>query len=156
MVTFILAVALTLCWRAQGRAQQSAVEPIYRFDPTLSIESPQPSISSAGPPVMIDKLDREVNVRLETEGAVAPYLGAGQGEALSPQELRLLPEEEKRRLSEDYRLEAGIGLFVEDKASLSLGYRFNKPPSLLDENRNDPLSTSGDVHIKFDIKVPFD
>ena len=154
--SYFSAVALTLLCLSQAHAQEGATAPIYRFDPTLTIESPQPSISSAGPPVVIDKLDREVNVRLETEGAVAPYLGAGQGEELSPQELRLLPEVEKRKLSEDYHLEAGIGLFVEDKASLSLGYRFNTPPSLLDENRNDPLSTSGDVRIKFDIKVPFD
>ena len=154
MVTFILAVALTLCWRAQGRAQQSAVEPIYRFDPTLSIESPQPSISSAGPPVKIDKLDREVNVRLETEGAVAPYLGAGGSVVAAgvATAARRGKAQAKRRLPPGSRHRP----VCRGQGFLSLGYRFNKPPSLLDENRNDPLSTSGDVHIKFDIKVPFD
>ena len=153
---YILAMVLALLGFDQVQAQQGASEPIYRFDPTLTIERPQPAISSAGPPVVIEKADQEVNVRLETAGAVAPYLGAGKEEELSPQELRLLPKDDKRKVGEDYHLEAGIGLFVEDKASLSLGYRFNTPPSLLDENRSDPLSMSGDVRIKFDFKVPFD
>jgi hypothetical protein len=56
----------------------------------------------------------------------------------------------------DYRLEAGIGVKVEDTTSLNLGYRFRSTPSLLDDRGNDPLSLSGDLRLTFDIKVPFD
>jgi hypothetical protein len=94
-------------------------------------------------------------VRLQTETPLSPYLGAERGPQLSAEELRLLPEAKEQGGLSAYQVEAGVGVFVEDKASLNLGYRFHDPPSLLDERRTDPLSLSGDLRIGFDVKVPF-
>jgi len=139
-------------------AQQNPPEPIYRFDPTLSVEEPRRTTLSADPQqiVVIKKDERETNLRLQTETPISPYLGTEHGPELSPEELRLLPEGKARDGLGDYKLEAGVGLYVEDKASLNLGYRFQNPPSLLNDRSNDPLTLTGDLRITFDIKVPFD
>lgn len=139
-------------------AQQEPSEPIYRFDPVLSVEKPQPLPISADPQqiVVIEKGERETSLRLQTETPIAPYIGAERAPELSPEERRLLPENQEHDGVADYKLEAGVGLYVEDRASLSLGYRFQNPPSLLHERSNDPLPLSGDLRITFDIKFPFD
>ncbi len=137
-------------------AQPGSDAPIYRFDPSLVVDSSRPVTLSADPQVVVDKSENQANVRLQTDGPVSPYLDAESGPELSPEELRLLSEGQKLETLSDYRLEAGVGLFVEDRASVNLGYRFHSHPSLLDERRNDPLSLSGDLRISFDIKVPFD
>jgi hypothetical protein len=155
VVTLILAVTLVFCGTRMF-AQPVPAEQIYRFDPILSVERSRPVTLSAGSPVMIEKNDGQASLRLQTEGPVAPYVGAERVPELSDEELRLLSGEGERGGLGNYRFEAGLGVRVEDKASLSLGYRFHDHPSLLDERRNDPLSLSGDVRISFDIKVPFD
>ncbi len=137
-------------------AQQVGSEPIYRFDPALSIESPRPASISADPNVVVEKRDDKTSLRLQTEGPISPYFDATQGPELSPEEVRLLQEKVDLDPLGAYRLEAGIGVLVEDNASLNLGYRFHEPPSLLNEQRTDPLSLSGDLRISFDLKVPFD
>lgn len=148
--------AASMLFCAQVPAQQDAAEPIYRFDPALSIERPQPTISPAPQPlVVIDKQVQETTLRLQTESLISPYVGAERRPELSSEETRLLGERGERTLLGDYKLEAGVGLHVEDKTSLNLGYRFESPPSLLNERRNDPLSLSGDLRITFDVKVPF-
>lgn len=155
-----LAVILILVLAAgsggiRALAEETAEAPVYRFDPTLSIVSPRPPALTADPTVVIDKDAARTNVRLQTETPLAPYLGAERGSELSPEERRLLPEAQAGGGPTDYRLEAGVGLFVEDKASLNLGYRFHEQPSLLNERRTDPLSLSGDLRISFDLKLPF-
>jgi hypothetical protein len=131
-------------------------EIIYRFDPRLVLEGPRAPAIAADPNVVIVRQENQASMRLQTETQLSPYLDAERGPELSAEEQRLLAEGKKDggELS-DYRLEAGIGLFVEDQASLNLGYRFHTHPSLLDERRNDPLSLTGDVRISFDVKVPF-
>jgi hypothetical protein len=152
----VLPAVLLFVGCARSVDAQGVDEPIYRFDPALSIEAPRPVTLSAGPPVIIEKDDSKASVRMQTEGPFAPYVGAERAPELSPEELRLLADHQELEGLPDYQLEAGVGLHVEDKASLSLGYRFSNPPSLLDERRNDPLTLSGDLRISFDIKVPFD
>jgi len=137
-------------------AQQVGSEPIYRFDPALSIESPRPASISADPNVAVEKRDDKTSLRLHTDGPISPYFDATQGPELSPEEVRLLQEKVDLDALGAYRFEAGIGVLVEDNASLNLGYRFHEPPSLLNEQRTDPLSLSGDLRISFDLKVPFD
>lgn len=157
MVLFVVMAAASAFFCTQVLAQQSAKEPIYRFDPALSIENPRPATISSDPQpfVVIDKEEQETTLRLQTEGLISPYVGAERGPELSPAELRLLREGEERDILGDYKLEAGVGLHVEDRTSLNLGYRFQNPPSLLNERSNDPLSLSGDLRITFDVKVPF-
>ena len=152
----VLPAVLLLVGCARSVEAQGVAGPIYRFDPALSIEASRPVALSSEPPVIIEKGDNKASVRLQTEGPLAPYVGAERDSELSAEELRLLSDREECGGLNDYRLEAGVGLHVEDKASLSLGYRFSNPPSLLDERRNDPLTLSGDLRVSFDIKVPFD
>jgi len=139
-----------------ANAQQVGSEPIYRFDPALSIESPRPASISADPNVVIEKRDDKTSLRLQTDGPISPYFDATQSPELSPEEVRLLQDKVELDPLGDYRLEAGIGVLVEDNASLNLGYRFHDPPSLLNEQRTDPLSLSGDLRISLDLKFPFD
>ena len=153
---FILAALVFAVCAVSGQAEPSAAEPEYRLDPDLSGEVPRPFRPAAVPPVVIDKVEDGANVHLVTETPLAPYLGAGQGPELSPEEVRLLQNKLEGAPLQDYRLEAGIGLYAEDKASLMLGYRFNNPPSLLDQRREDPLDMSGELRITFGLKLPFD
>jgi hypothetical protein len=152
----LIAVLLTWFLPAPVPAQPEDAVPLYRFDPALNVAEPRPSAMTRDPPVVVDQDDRQTNVRLQTEKPLVPYLGAERGPELSPEERRLLPPEQARDGLAGYRLEAGVGLFVEDKTSLSLGYRFHDPPSRLDDRRSDPLNLSGDLRIGFDVKVPFD
>ena len=136
-------------------AQHGGEDPVYRFDPALNLKSPRSPAIAADPQVVIEQGDRKASLRLQTETPLSPYLGAERGPQLSAEELRLLPEGKEQGGLSAYQFEAGVGVFVEDKASLNLGYRFHDPPSLLDERRTDPLSLSGDLRIGFDVKVPF-
>jgi len=150
----MLALAAGLAGTA-GLAQEPAAGPLYRFDPALSLANPHPPALAAEPPLIVKKDEEAASVRLQTDTPLAPYLGAQRGPELSPEEARLLQERKERGELPDYRLEAGVGLFVEDQASLNLGYRFHEPPSLLNERSTDPLTLSGDLRISFDLKMPF-
>jgi hypothetical protein len=152
--SLVLVLTSGLC-SAVVFAQQGVAEPIYRFDPALNLNTSRPPALVSAPQVVIEKGDRQTSVRLQTETPLSPYLGAERGPQLSAEELRLLPEAKEQGGLSAYQVEAGVGVFVEDKASLNLGYRFHDPPSLLDERRTDPLSLSGDLRIGFDVKVPF-
>ena len=152
----LIAVALVLLGTVPSLAQDERGEPLYRFDPTLTVSEPRQPAVSQDPAVVVDQADRQTNLRLQTETPLAPYVGAERGPELSPEERRLLPAGQARDGLSGYRLEAGVGLLIEDTTSLSLGYRFHDPPSLLDDRRSDPLNLSGDLRIGFDVKVPFD
>ena len=136
-------------------AQQPEDASVYRFDPAVSVAEPRAPAISSSPPIVVEKDVKKPRVRLQTETPIAPYLGAERMPELSLEEQRLLGQEQARGPLSNYHLEAGVGLLLEDKTSLNLGYRFHNQPSLLDERRNDPLSMSGDLRIGFDIKVPF-
>jgi len=136
-------------------AQEGMEQPIYRFDPALSLKSPRAPAIAADSQVVIEKGDGKASLRMQTETPLSPYLGAERGPQLSADELRLLPEAKQQGGLSAYQLEVGVGVLIEDKTSLNLGYRFHDPPSLLDERRTDPLTLSGDLRIGFDVKVPF-
>lgn len=147
---------MTVLGMAPLLAQDESAGPLYRFDPALTVSEPRPPAISQEPAVVLDQGDRQTNLRLQTEMPLSPYVGAERGPDLSPEERRLLPAEEVRDGLAGYRLEAGVGLLIEDRTSLNLGYRFHDHPSLLDDRRSDPLNLSGDLRIGFDVKVPFD
>ena len=150
----LIAAALVFCTGAAELPESQGS--VYNFDPALTIGSPQPSASSATPPVIIERDEEKTSVRLQTNSPLSPYLGAQKGPELSADERRLLEDKINRGALGDYHLEAGVGVRVEDKTSLNLGYRFHETPSLLGERRNDPLTLSGDLRVTFDLKVPFD
>lgn len=138
-----------------GFAAESETDPMSRFDPALGVTVPQSPAISSGSSVVVDKDTRQPTVRLPTDAPLAPYVQAERRAELSPEEQRLLGKERERGPLSGYHLEAGIGLFIEDKTSLSLGYRFHDPPTLLDDRRRDPRLPAGDLHLSIDIKVPF-
>lgn len=153
-----LAGLVLVCSSFAALAQPGGGEPVYRFDPALSVESPAQSYLSADPQsiVVIEK-DREENgVHLRAETPVSPYLEAERGPELSPEEERLLAgNAEGGSLPPDYRLEAGIGLYARDRARLNLGYRLQSQSPLPGEHAGEPFTLTGDLRITFDIKVPF-
>lgn len=154
----LISVAVWAFFSTMVLAQQHAPEPIYRFDPALSVESPRQTSLSTDPQqiVVIEKNKEETNVHLRAKSTISPYLDAELGPELSPEELRLLPKSDEGEGAADYRLEAGIGLYVEQRARLNLGYRLQNQPSLLNDHRNDPFTLTGDLRVTFDVKVPFD
>ncbi|MCM2263696.1 MAG: hypothetical protein NDI73_00730 [Desulfuromonadales bacterium] len=156
MTATVVALAFQLMAVCPAWAAQDAPALVYSFDPALTIQVPRPVAISADPNVIVEKREDRTTVRLQTEGPIAPYFGAEQAPELSAEELRLLRDNVESEKMTDYRIEAGIGLKVEDTTSINLGYRFHDHPSLLGERRNDPLSLSGDLRVTFDIKVPFD
>jgi len=155
LLTILVLVLISGLYSPVVLAQQGVEERVYRFDPALNLKSPRSPAIAADPQVVIEKGDSKASLRLQTETPLSPYLGAERGPQLSAEELRLLPEGKEQGGLSAYQFEAGVGVFVEDKASLNLGYRFHDPPSLLDERRTDPRSLSGDLRIGFDVKVPF-
>jgi hypothetical protein len=154
----LFAVAVSALSATLAFAQQKVPEPIYRFDPALIVETPRQTTLSSDQQgaVVVEKGQDETNVHLRTESPISPYLDAGRGPELSPEELRLLPESNQVEGVTDYSLEAGLGLYVQDRARLNLGYRLQNQPSLLGDRSNDPFTLSGDLRITFDVKVPFD
>lgn len=159
LLLHLLAGSVGLVFCSGGLAQPVTNEPVYRFDPALIVESPRPTVLSADPQgvVVVEKNEAETSVHLRTESTVSPYIDAEIGPELSPEELRLLPESATAKGAADYKLEAGLGLYVADQARLNLGYRLqNQPLSLLNDRRDDPFTLSGDLRVTFDVKVPFD
>lgn len=152
----VVALSISILALSPALGEQRMPELIYRFDPALSIEGPRPHTISNDPNVLIEKREDKTSLRLQTDGPITPYLDAEEGPELFPDERRLMQDKLGRDSLADYRLEAGIGVKVEDTTSLNLGYRFRTQPTLLDERRNDPLSLTGDLRVTFDIKVPFD
>ena len=127
----------------------------FNYDPQLAGESVPGERAQATTPIPFDASVTERDVRLTTKSPIAPYLEAVGGPEPTADELRLLPDRFRDSPLERYQLGAGIGIAVEDKASLSLGYRFNQPLSLLDDNRQTTLSEREDLRIFFDLKLPF-
>lgn len=151
--TFALFGVLLLATGAWG--EESAADG-FSYDPALVGEQP---LSAQGAPkrlLPIETTTEEGGVRITTETPVAPYLEAVRDQVPTDDELRLLPDQFNRPPLEQYQLGAGVGINVEDRASLNLGYRFHQPLTLLDENSQDPTSPRGDLRIFFDLKLPFD
>lgn len=136
-------------------ASEEAGEPIYQFDPVLSLSAAPPALLSAEPPVTIRAGEHETKVLINSAVPLSPYVGAERSAELSLAELLLLPDQQEEGGVKDYQVEAGIGLHLEDKASLNLGYRFNELPAFLGDRRTDPLTLTGDLRISFDVKMAF-
>lgn len=136
-------------------AGQEVSEPIYRFDPVLCLSEPPPVTLAAGSPVTIQSDAHETRVRINAATPLAPYVGAEHAAELSLDELLLLPDQQEGGSAKDYQVEAGIGFYLEDKASVNLGYRFTELPAFPGERGSDPLTLSGDLRISFDVKMAF-
>lgn len=127
----------------------------FSYDPRLSEEVVPREPVKPAIPIPVDTKVTASDVRLSTKTAISPYLEAVGGPQPTPEELRLLPEEFRKNSLERYQLGAGIGIAVEERASLSLGYRFHQPLSLLDDKRQATPTVGEDLRIFFDVKFPF-
>ncbi|GEM_PF-6245585 len=130
----------------------------FQYDRQLAGEllPPPKGQPEAAIPLGFDATVSGGDVRISTGMQVSPYLEAVGGPQPTVDELRLLPDKYQRNPLERYQLGAGIGIAVEDRASLSLGYRFHQPFSLLEENRQAVLSGREDLRVFFDVKLPLD
>ncbi len=128
----------------------------FNYDPRLSGEILPEVKDQASAPITFDTHVTQEEVRLSTKAPISPYLEAVGGSEPTAEELRLLPDQFRNNPLERYQLGAGINISVEDRASLSLGYRFHQPLSLLDDSRQTTPSEREDLRIFFDLKLPFD
>jgi hypothetical protein len=136
-------------------ASQGVGQSAYQFDPLLCLTEPPEVTPAVGSPVVIEAGAHETKVRFNSAMPLAPYVGAEHAAELSLDELLLLPDQQDGGNVKDYQVEAGIGFYLEDKASVSLGYRFNELPAFPGDRSNDPLTLSGDLRISFDVKMAF-
>lgn len=139
-----------------GLAAAAGPSLIYTYDPELAVQAPEATNSGDDGPLAIEQKGDTTSFHLETESGISPYLGTGHAPELSADEQRLLQLNGQRGGGPDYHLEAGLGIYIEDRATLNLGYRVHSSPSLIDQGRSDPQSTAGDLRIMFDLKFPFD
>jgi hypothetical protein len=129
----------------------------FDYDPVLAGEQPLPAKANASHPLPVDATMSGGEVRLAPKMAVAPYVEAVRGQEPTADELRLLPDGYQRNPLEHYKLGAGIGVAVEDRANLTLGYRHHQPLSLLDDSRQPTtVGPRNDLRIFFDFKIPLD
>ena len=147
-----------ICWlllTASAFGEEGSGER-FSYDPAMAGKAQPTETSEAAGPIAIESGGTEGEVRLSTKTPVAPYVEAVNGKAPSAEELRLLPDEMQRGPLDRYQLGAGIGIAVEENTSLSLGYRWHQPMSLLDDKRPATVTPRDDLRIFFDVKIPFD
>ena len=144
-----------LLFAASARGEEPSAEG-FDFNPALSGEARSKGAPEAAKPLAIESSVAEGEVRLSTKTPVAPYVEAVSGMTPTADELRLLPDEMQRGPLDRYQLGAGVGVAVKENTSLSLGYRWHQPMSLLDDKRPATITTRDDLRIFLDVKIPFD
>lgn len=155
---FRLSIGVLIVWLllTGGCWGDDAGSETYSYDSRLTGEVLPETPAKATGPIPIDARVTEGEVRFSTKSAISPYLEAVGGPEPTADELRLLPDQFRTNPLERYQLGAGIDIAVEERASLSLGYRFHQPLSLLDDSRQTTPSEREDLRIFFDLKLPFD
>ena len=147
-----------ICWlllTASAFGEEGSGER-FSYDPAMAGKVQPKGVSEAAGPIAIEAGGAEGEVRLSTKTPVAPYVEAINGKAPIAEELRLLPDEQQRGPLDRYQLGAGIGIAVEESTSLSLGYRWHQPMSLLNDKPPATVAPRDDLRIFFDVKIPFD
>ena len=151
-------IGVLICWlllAVSALGEEGSGEG-FRFDPALAGETQPKATSEPVRPITIESGGTEGEVRLSTKAPIAPYVEAVNGKTPTAEELRLLPGEMQRGPLDRYQLGAGVGIAVEENTSLSLGYRWHQPMSLLDDKRPATVTPREDLRIFFDVKIPFD
>lgn len=99
--------------------------------------------------IIIEKVEGETKVRVDTKGYVAPYLGASKNKPPSDEVMHIISKEERAQNLKGFYLETGVGVNVHKNINLDLGYRFEHNPSLIDEYERD------NGQIRFGIKFNY-
>lgn len=157
MICF-LAIMVLAAQKALGSDAEALIIPDHKgyvYDPTISGGENLESLSNGSQSITLEKKNNQTTLQLETENSISPYIGAIKPEPV-PQDLQPFIGRDELRSNKMYKLETGLGISVNDKTDFSLGYRFNDPPSLLQEGNQDPDDQIGQLRFGFDVKIPFE
>lgn len=112
--------------------------------------------TSTASPLTIRSKEGQTNLNVETQSPISLYVGAVEKAKDAPEDI--LPHLDNRTGSplESYHLETGVGLRVNKRAAVNLGYRFNDSPFMFDSQRVDISDgNGGDLRFSLEIKLPF-
>ena len=153
-----LAVMVLSSPKALGADAEALIIPGHKgyvFDPTISGGENLESLSNGSQSISLEKKKKQTTLQFETENSISPYIGAIKPEPV-PQDLQPFIGRNELRSSKMYKLETGLGISVNDTTDFSLGYRFNDPPSLLQEGSQDPDDQTGQLRFGLEVKIPFE
>jgi len=140
---------------ARGQAEAELWQEEFSEDPTLSEASVVPNTSTPSP-LVIDSTEGQTNLRVETISPISPYLGAVKKTSDAPDDMSSLLGRRNDNPFDSYHLETGVGIRVNERADVNLGYRFNKTPSLIDSQSSDGSGQGrGALRFSLEIKLPF-
>ena len=140
---------------ATEQAETDLWQEEFSNDPTpLSI--PEPPNTPFTPPLTVKSIGDQVNLSVETNTIISPYLGAAKKPLDTPENMGLHLGDLTANPLDNYHLETGVGLMFNELTEVNLGYRFNNSPSLLDNQGNKTsIQDNGDLRFSLEIKLPF-
>ena len=153
-----LVVMVLVAQKAPGSDAEAVIIPGdkgYVYDPTISGGENLESLSNGSHSSKFEKKKNQTTLQLETENSISPYIGAIKPDPV-PQDLQPFIGRNELRSSKMYKLETGLGISVNDTTDFSLGYRFNDPPSLLQEGNQATDDQFGQLRFGLDLKIPFE
>lgn len=140
---------------AQGQPIPDPREDGYSDDQVL-YQTPMDRDRSTTSPLTIESKGDQTNVSVETPTLISPYLGAVDKQADASEELSPRLDNKSDNPFENYHLETGVGLNVDEQTEINLGYRFKDTSSLLDnQNSKDNDRDSGEIRFSLEFKLPF-
>jgi len=148
----ILSVCTTV---AIGQAESDPRQEGFSDDPSL-YRTPVVPGTPAAPPLTIKSKGDQTNLSVETNTPISPYLGAVKKPMDVPEDMSLRLGNRSDNFLDNYHLETGVGLKVNKKTEINLGYRFKDSPSLQDDQSSETSrQESGDLRFSLEIKLPF-
>ena len=137
---------------AIGQTESNYQEEGFRYDPSLS-ETPVEQGTSAVSPLTIESSGDQTNLSVETRTPISPYLGVVEKTTDGPDDMSHRLSSRSDNPLDNYHLETGVGIMVNEQTEMNMGYRFNHSPTLLDDQSSE--APSYDLRFSLDIKLPF-
>ena len=147
--TLILSIFTSM---ATGKTESDYQKDEFGYAPSLS-GTPVEQGMSVTSPLTIKSNGDQTNLSVETFTVVSPYLGVVKNTTNAPDDKPFHLNNLIDNPFDNYLLETGMGLRVNDLAEVNLGYRFNNSPSLLDNQNSKP--PGDDLRFSLEIKLPF-
>ena len=140
---------------AIGEAGSDLRQEGFSDDPAL-YSMPVVPRTPAPSPLAIKSKGDQTNLSVETNTPISPYLGAVKKPMDVPEDMSLRLGNRSDNLLDNYHLETGVGLKVNENTEINLGYRFKDSPSLLDDQSSETSrQENGDLRFSLEIKLPF-
>lgn len=123
----------------------------YELDLELSGGNHAPYTPKQKPPLVVEKKEDKAQIKVETNGQLKPYLGAGKEAQPSKDVIPLLSKEDIEYYNKSYNIETGVGINVKENVDLNLGYRVKSQLSLMDgpEEEQDRGQIRFGVHFNY-------